>query len=193
MSVNTISEIIWMSDYNIYDNECDYNMMIMCGNDIYMHRALEHFKQDPPDPEFGRDSRTSNIKQLNPRTEHWGTEALTNTPPPLSFTSPQMKSLFPLLHPSLHPTVYNHPPHFFPFHPAISLLYSCSPAFFLSLPLSTPPPPLPRSQKKTLWLGASLCADSWEPFSVIGSCRLSLLVWSVSSSLSKYADVEMKT
>lgn len=36
-------------------------------------------------------------------------------------------------------------------------------------------------------------ADSWEPLAVIGCCRLSVPVWSVSSSLSKYADVEMKT
>lgn len=66
-----------------------------------------------------------------------------------------------------------------------------------SVSLSLPSTPFPffffLPGEKAEWLGASLCADSWEPLAVIGSCRLSLPVWSVSSSLSKYADVEMKT
>lgn len=77
---------------------------------------------------------------------------------------------------------------------ALSIPCTPSPSLCLSLP---PLHPFPffffLPGEKAEWLGASLCADSWEPLAVIGSCRLSLPVWSVSSSLSKYADVEMKT
>ena len=97
---------------------------------------------------------------------------------------------------------------------SLSLCSSSSPpphlSFFLSVPFwyhlcslhpshSITFPPSPSSSSLFLpgetacWLRASLRADSWEPLAVIGSCRLSLPVWSVSSSLSKYADVEMKT